>query len=136
MRKPFLLKIFLAAVLLLSNSSFANKDVLSSDEPKATENRNQGIYKPSLKGFPRLFIGYIQTMLVNMFILEIPTVILWRTAVRTSFSKFDGETLSMMVIIINCITRKYIEPMRKGTISYDGYHPTNVKPLDFSITNM
>ncbi|MGB5668391.1 MAG: F0F1 ATP synthase subunit A [Maribacter sp.] len=140
MRKPFLLKIFLAAVLLLSNSSFANEDVLSSDEPKKDLKTEIKEYiSHHLKDSHDFSLAsYTNDAGEHVYIGAPLPVILWDNGLKVfSSSKFHhGETLAEVDgNYYKLYHEKIYRTDAEGTISYDeDHHPTNVKPLDFSIT--
>ncbi len=140
MRKPFLLKIFLAAVLLLSNSSFANEDVLFSDEPKKDLKTEIKEYiSHHLKDSHDFSLAsYTNDAGEHVYIGAPLPVILWDNGLKVfSSSKFHhGETLAEVDgNYYKLYHEKIYRTDAEGTISYDeDHHPTNVKPLDFSIT--
>ena len=140
MRKPFLLKIFLAAVLLLSNSSFANEAVLSSDEPKKDLKTEIKEYiSHHLKDSHDFSLAsYTNDTGEHVYIGAPLPVILWDNGLKVfSSSKFHhGETLAEVDgNYYKLYHEKIYRTDAEGTISYDeDHHPTNVKPLDFSIT--
>ena len=140
MRKPFLLKIFLAAVLLLSNSSFANEAVLSSDEPKKDLKTEIKEYiSHHLKDSHDFALAsYTNDAGEHVYIGAPLPVILWDNGLKVfSSSKFHhGETLAEVDgNYYKLYHEKIYRTDAEGTISYDeDHHPTNVKPLDFSIT--
>ncbi|MBD0850568.1 F0F1 ATP synthase subunit A [Maribacter arenosus] len=140
MRKPLLLKIFLAAVLLLGNSSFANVKEAASDEPKKdlkTEIKEYISHHLQDSHDFSLF-SYTNDAGEHVYVGSPLPVILWDNGLKIfSSSKFHhGETLAEVDgNYYKLYHSKIYKTDAEGTINYDGeHHPTNVKPLDFSIT--
>jgi F-type H+-transporting ATPase subunit a len=140
MRKPFLLKILLAAVLLLSNSSFANVKEAVSDEPKKdlkTEIKEYISHHLQDSHDFSLF-SYTNDAGEHVYIGSPLPVILWDNGIQVfSSSKFHhGETTAEVAgNYYKLYHSKIYKTDAEGTINYDeDHHATNVKPIDFSIT--
>ncbi|MCP4974560.1 MAG: F0F1 ATP synthase subunit A [Maribacter sp.] len=140
MRKPFLLKILLAAVLLLSNSSFANVKEDTSDEPKKdlkTEIKEYINHHLQDSHDFSLF-SYTNDTGEHVYIGSSLPVILWDNGLKVfSSSKFHhGETLAEVDgNYYKLYHSKIYKTNAEGAINYDeDHHPTNTKPIDFSIT--
>jgi F-type H+-transporting ATPase subunit a len=140
MRKPLLLKILLAAVLLLSNSSFANVKEATSDEPKKdlkTEIKEYISHHLQDSHDFSLF-SYTNDTGEHVYIGSSLPVILWDNGLKVfSSSKFHhGETLAEVDgNYYKLYHSKIYKTDAEGTINYDeDHHATNVKPIDFSIT--
>jgi len=140
MRKPLLLKILLAAVLLLSNSSFANVKEATSDEPKKdlkTEIKEYINHHLQDSHDFSLF-SYTNDAGEHVYIGSSLPVILWDNGLKVfSSSKFQhGETLAEVDgNYYKLYHSKIYKTDAEGTINYDeDHHATNVKPIDFSIT--
>ena len=140
MRKPLLLKILLAAVLLLSNSSFANVKEATSDEPKKdlkTEIKEYISHHLQDSHDFSLF-SYTNDIGEHVYIGSSLPVILWDNGLKVfSSSKFHhGETLAEVEgNYYKLYHSKIYKTDAEGTINYDeDHHATNVKPIDFSIT--
>ena len=140
MRKPLLLKILLAAVLLLSNSSFANVKEATSDEPKKdlkTEIKEYISHHLQDSHDFSLF-SYTNDTGEHVYIGSSLPVIIWDNGLKVfSSSKFHhGETLAEVDgNYYKLYHSKIYKTDAEGTINYDeDHHATNVKPIDFSIT--
>ena len=140
MRKPFLLNILLAAVLLLSNSSFANVKEDTSDEPKKdlkTEIKEYINHHLQDSHDFSLF-SYTNDAGEHVYVGSPLPVILWDNGLKVfSSSKFHhGETLAEVDgNYYKLYHSKIYKTDAEGTINYDeDHHATNVKPIDFSIT--
>ena len=140
MRKPLLLKIFLAAVLLLGNSSFANVKEVDSDEPKKdlkTEIKEYISHHLQDSHDFSLF-SYTNDAGEHVYVGSPLPVILWDNGLKMfSSSKFNhGETLAEVDgNYYKLYHSKIYKTDAEGTINYDeDHHATNVKPIDFSIT--
>jgi len=140
MRKPLLLKILLAAVLLLSNSSFANVKEATSDEPKKdlkTEIKEYISHHLQDSHDFSLF-SYTNDAGEHVYIGSSLPAILWDNGLKVfSSSKFHhGETLAEVDgNYYKLYHSKIYKTDAEGTINYDeDHHATNVKPIDFSIT--
>jgi F-type H+-transporting ATPase subunit a len=140
MRKPSLLKIFLAAVLLLSNSSFASVKEAASDEPKKdlkTEIKEYISHHLQDSHDFSLF-SYTNDAGEHVYVGSPLPVILWDNGLKVfSSSKFHhGETLAEVDgNYYKLYHSKIYKTDAEGTINYDEeHHATNVKPIDFSIT--
>jgi len=140
MRKPLLLKILLAAVLLLSNSSFANVKEATSDEPKKdlkTEIKEYISHHLQDSHDFSLF-SYTNDTEEHVYVGSPLPVILWDNGLKVfSSSKFHhGETIAEVDgNYYKLYHSKIYKTDAEGTINYDeDHHATNVKPIDFSIT--
>jgi len=140
MRKPLLLKILLATVLLLSNSSFANVKEAVSDEPKKdlkTEIKEYISHHLQDSHNFSLF-SYTNDTGEHVYIGSSLPVILWDNGLKMfSSSKFHhGETIAEVDgNYYKLYHNKIYKTDAEGTINYDeDHHATNVKPIDFSIT--
>ncbi|MBT8307382.1 MAG: F0F1 ATP synthase subunit A [Maribacter sp.] len=140
MRKPFLLKVLLAAVLLLSNSAFANVKEDTSDGPKKdlkTEIKEYISHHLQDSHDFSLF-SYTNDAGEHVYVGSPLPVILWDNGLKVfSSSKFHhGETLAEVDgNYYKLYHSKIYKTDAEGTINYDeDHHATNVKPLDFSIT--
>ena len=137
MRNPFLLKFLLAAVLLLSSNAFANKDAVSSDEPKKDlktkikEDINHHIQDS------HSFTFFSDSEKGKHYGFSLP-VILWDNGIQVfSSSKFHhGETVAEVDgNYYKLYHNKIYKTDAEGIINYDeDHHATNFKPIDFSIT--
>ena len=140
MRKPFLLKILLAAVLLLGNSSFANVKEDTSDEPKKdlkTEIKEYINHHIQDSHYFSLF-SYTNDTGEHVYVGSPLPVILWDNGLKVfSSSEFHhGETLAEVDgNYYKLYHSKIYKTDAEGTINYDeDHHATNLKPIDFSIT--
>ncbi|NND78443.1 MAG: F0F1 ATP synthase subunit A [Maribacter sp.] len=140
MRKPFLLKILLAAVLLLGNSAFASVKEDSSEEPKKdlkTEIKEYINHHLQDSHDFSLF-SYTNDAGEHIYVGSSLPVILWDNGLKVfSSSKFHhGETLAEVDgNYYKLYHSKIYKTDAEGTINYDEeHHATNVKPIDFSIT--
>ncbi|MBT8298409.1 MAG: F0F1 ATP synthase subunit A [Maribacter sp.] len=140
MRKPFLLKILLAAVLLLGNSAFASVKEDSSEEPKKdlkTEIKEYINHHLKDSHDFSLF-SYTNDAGEHIYVGSSLPVILWDNGLKVfSSSKFHhGETLAEVDgNYYKLYHSKIYKTDAEGTINYDEeHHATNVKPIDFSIT--
>ncbi|NNK18264.1 MAG: F0F1 ATP synthase subunit A [Maribacter sp.] len=140
MRKPFLLKILLAAVLLLGNSAFASVKEDSSEEPKKdlkTEIKEYINHHLKDSHDFSLF-SYTNDTGEHIYVGSSLPVILWDNGLKVfSSSKFHhGETLAEVDgNYYKLYHSKIYKTDAEGTINYDEeHHATNVKPIDFSIT--
>ncbi|MBT8301394.1 MAG: F0F1 ATP synthase subunit A [Maribacter sp.] len=140
MRKPFLLKILLAAVLLLGNSAFASVKEDSSEEPKKdlkTEIKEYINHHLQDSHDFSLF-SYTNDTGEHIYVGSSLPVILWDNGLKVfSSSKFHhGETLAEVDgNYYKLYHSKIYKTDAEGTINYDEeHHATNVKPIDFSIT--
>ncbi len=140
MRKPLLLKILLATVLLLSNSSFANVKEAVSDEPRKdlkTEIKEYISHHLQDSHDFSLF-SYTNETSEHVYIGSPLPVILWDNGLKMfSSSKFHhGETIAEVNgNYYKLDHNKIYKTDAEGIINYDeDHHATNVKPIDFSIT--
>lgn len=140
MRKPLLLKILLAAVLLLGNSSFANVKEVTSDGPKKdlkTEIKEYISHHLQDSHDFSLF-SYTNDTEEHVYVGSSLPVILWDNGLKVfSSSKFHhGETTAEVEgNYYKLYHSKIYKTDAEGTINYDeDHHATNVKPIDFSIT--
>ena len=140
MRKPLLLKILLAAVLLLGNSSFANVKEDTSDGPKKdlkTEIREHIIHEIQ-DSHNFLLFEYTNDTGEHVYVGSPLPVILWDNGLKMfSSSKFHhGETIAGVDgNYYKLYHSKIYKTDAVGTLTYDEEdHPTNIRPLDFSIT--
>ncbi|MBD1259986.1 F0F1 ATP synthase subunit A [Maribacter polysiphoniae] len=137
MRKPFLLKFLLAAILLFGNSSFANEKEVEKGKDKKTEIKEFIEHHLQDSHYFNFYGTTDEHGKVHHVGLPLP-VILWDNGLKVfSSSKFHhGEEVAEVdgnhYVLYHS---KIYKTDAEGTISYDGeHHPTNVRPLDFSIT--
>ncbi len=141
MRKTFLKSFLLFSALILSQASFANKEEKHGDEGHGGDLKTEikeyikhhlldshdfGLFSYTKENGEHKYVGF-----------PLP-VILWDGGLKVfSSSKFHhGETLAHVGgNHYKLYHGKIYKTDAHGTINYDGeHHPTNVKPLDFSIT--
>lgn len=140
MRKTFFFKVLVAIALLLSSNIFAFETKVSSDEPKQD-------LKTEIKEYIQHHLqdshdfslySYTDESGEHHYVGAPLPVILWDNGLKFfSSSKFHhGETLAEVDgNYYKLYHSKIYKTDAAGTINYDEeQHPTNVKPIDFSIT--
>ncbi len=140
MRKTFFFKVLVAIALLLSSNIFAFETKVSSDEPKQD-------LKTEIKEYIQHHLqdshdfslySYTDESSEHHYVGAPLPVILWDNGLKFfSSSKFHhGETLAEVDgNYYKLYHSKIYKTDAAGTINYDEeQHPTNVKPIDFSIT--
>ena len=140
MRKTFFFKVLVAIALLLSSNIFAFETKESADEPKQD-------LKTEIKEYIQHHLqdshdfslySYTDESGEHHYVGAPLPVILWDNGLKVfSSSKFHhGETLAEVDgNYYKLYHSKIYKTDADGTITYDeDQHPTNVKPIDFSIT--
>ncbi len=140
MRKTFFFKVLVAIALLLSSNIFAFETKVSSDEPKQD-------LKTEIKEYIQHHLqdshdfslySYTDESGEHHYVGAPLPVILWDNGLKFfSSSKFHhGETLAEVDgNYYKLYHSKIYKTDAAGTINYDEeQHPTNVKPIDLSIT--
>ncbi|MRX64283.1 F0F1 ATP synthase subunit A [Maribacter luteus] len=137
MRKPFLLKFLLAAVLLLGNTAFASDSDVEEGKDKKTEIKEFIEHHLQDSHYFNLYGTTDEHGKVHHVGIPLP-VILWDNGLKVfSSSKFHhGEEVAEVDgNYYKLYHSKIYKTDAEGTITYDEeHHPTNVRPLDFSIT--
>ena len=137
MRKPFLLKFLLAAVLLLGNTAFASDSDVEEGKDKKTEIKEFIEHHLQDSHYFNLYGTTDEHGKVHHVGIPLP-VILWDNGLKVfSSSKFHhGEEVAEVDgNYYKLYHSKIYKTEAEGTITYDEeHHPTNVRPLDFSIT--
>ena len=140
MRKTLFFKVLIAIALLVSTNNFASESEASSDEPKQDikteikeyiqhhlqDSHDFSLFSYTDEAGEHHYVGF-----------PLP-VILWDDGLKVfSSSKFQhGETLAEVDgNYYKLYHSKIYKTDADGTINYDEEnHPTNVQPIDFSIT--
>ncbi|MDV7137561.1 F0F1 ATP synthase subunit A [Maribacter sp. TH_r10] len=137
MRKPFLLKFLLAAVLLLGNTAFASDSDVEEGKDKKTEIKEFIEHHLQDSHYFNLYGTTDEHGKVHHVGIPLP-VILWDNGLKVfSSSKFHhGEEVAEVDgNYYKLYHSKIYKTDAEGAITYDEeHHPTNVRPLDFSIT--
>ena len=137
MRKPFLLKFLLAAVLLLGNTAFASDSDVEEGKDKKTEIKEFIEHHLQDSHYFNLYGTTDEHGNVHHVGIPLP-VILWDNGLKVfSSSEFHhGEEVAEVDgNHYKLYHSKIYKTDAEGTINYDEeHHPTNVRPLDFSIT--
>ncbi|MDE3742245.1 F0F1 ATP synthase subunit A [Maribacter polysaccharolyticus] len=137
MRKPFLLKFLLAAVLLLGNTAFASDSDVEEGKDKKTEIKEFIEHHLQDSHYFNLYGTTDEHGKVHHVGFPLP-VILWDNGLQV-FSSAEFHHGEEVAEINGNHYRLYHNKIYKtdaeGTITYDeDHHPANVRPLDFSIT--
>lgn len=137
MRNTFYLKFLLAVVLLLGNTVFANEKEVEKGKDKKTEIKEFIDHHLQDSHYFNFYGTTDEHGKVHHVGFPLP-VILWDNGLKVfSSSKFHhGEEVAEVDgNYYSLYHNKIYKTDAEGTIDYDeGHHPTNVKPLDFSIT--
>ena len=137
MRKPFLLKFLLAAVLLLGNTAFASDSDVEEGKDKKTEIKEFIEHHLQDSHYFNLYGTTDEHGKVHHVGIPLP-VILWDNGLKVfSSSKFHhGEEVAEVDgNYYKLYHSKIYKTDAEGAITYDEeHHPTNIRPLDFSIT--
>ena len=137
MRNTFYLKFLLAVVLLLGNTVFANEKEVEKGKDKKTEIKEFIDHHLQDSHYFNFYGTTDAHGKVHHVGFPLP-VILWDNGLKVfSSSKFHhGEEVAEVDgNYYSLYHNKIYKTDAEGTIDYDeGHHPTNVKPLDFSIT--
>lgn len=137
MRNTFYLKFLLAVVLLLGNTVFANEKEVEKGKDKKTEIKEFIDHHLQDSHYFNFYGTTDEHGKVHHVGFPLP-VILWDNGLKVfSSSKFHhGEEVAEVDgNYYSLYHSKIYKTDAEGTINYDEeHHPTNVKPLDFSIT--
>ncbi|MGB5434936.1 MAG: F0F1 ATP synthase subunit A, partial [Maribacter sp.] len=137
MRNPFYLKFLLAVVLLLGNTVFANEKEVETGKDKKTEIKEFIDHHLQDSHYFNFYGTTDEHGKVHHVGFPLP-VILWDNGLKVfSSSKFHhGEEVAEVDgNYYSLYHNKIYKTDAEGTIDYDEeHHPTNVKPLDLSIT--
>ncbi len=140
MRKTFFTKFLLVPTLLLGQLSFASeKDTEAEENGKSLKSEIKEYISHHLQDAHDFSLfSYTKENGEHKYVGFPLPVILWDEGLKVfSSSKFHhGETLAEVDgNFYKLYHSKIYRTDAEGTINYDGeHHPTNVKPLDFSIT--
>lgn len=140
MRKTFFTRFFLVATLLLAQFTFANEQEHEAEEHgKDLKTEIKEYISHHLKDSHDFSLfSYTKENGEHKYVGFPLPVILWDNGLKVfSSSKFHhGETIAEVDgNHYKLYHSKIYKTDAEGTINYDEeYHPTNVKPLDFSIT--
>lgn len=140
MQKTFFTQLFFIATLCFCNTSFANEDVTTSEEPKGDIKTEIKAYiNHHLKdSYDFSLFSYTNDAGEHVYVGAPLPIILWDNGLKVfSSSKFHhGETVAEVDGNYYKIDHsKIYKTDATGTIKYDDkHHALNEKPIDFSIT--